>query len=277
MDSVNDNDFKSQRISLMILSIGIIMFTVGDGSVGTEGAIFGGTIHFEHTSVITNTGLLLYVWFNWMLILSVKDNSNEFLLNFKYYLYSSDEYKTIATDFLDKITHTNLYHGYCSENHLSESVMYSTDTNVNNRKPQLPPLLTSLIKPNRLFFNKPTHQMVDWDNANIDSWRRIKQYPLPLDTTPIQNTSYSVTRYINPLRMYKLELKCLLRAAPFHKQYAQIVAPFLISGIALLSLIFKHGIPAIPIGLYWVAYFLSPFYKCILIVIFGGLIWKGAK
>lgn len=260
METIDDTDFGRQRISLMILSVAIIMYVVGGGKIGTDGAIFGGTIHFENPDIIIWTGLSLYVWFNWMLLLSSKPHIRKFILNFKYLIYTSIEYRQLAADFIGELE-PNVYGGFKAQNHLDDSIMYSHATS-HERQPYLPPLLTNILVPDTLFFNKRNHKIVDWDRKEIEPWKRIKEYPVPHIII-----ASVIKKPVPLLKMYWLELKCLYKAMLFYKPFAFVIAPFLLSSIAAGVLLWDFGTFGVMSIIYWLLTFGKEYFKIILIIL----------
>lgn len=259
MDTIDDSDFGRQRISLMILSIAIIMYVVGGGHIGDKGAIFGGTIKFDNTDVILWTGFLLYVWFNWMLMLSSKPHMRIFLLNFKYFIHSSAEYKKIAADFIGKLK-SDVYPGFNPQHHLSFSVMYHHG-DPKKRQTHLPPQVTNVLCPDTLFFNiTDKNTIIGWDRSNIEPWRRITEYPVP-----DPDSSKVITKHVPLLKMYWIELKCLHNVILFHKPFAFVIAPFFLSAIAAGVLLWDFGFAGLLTVYDWLLAFGKEYYKIILV------------
>ena len=61
---MDDSGFKSTRLSLMIISIGIIIYIFGDGTVNGAN-IFFGSLSLKDTTPVTYTAILIYIYMLW--------------------------------------------------------------------------------------------------------------------------------------------------------------------------------------------------------------------
>ena len=86
---MDDTDYKKQRSSLILISIAIILYILGDGEIGTKGGVFGGTIIFGKPEILEYAGLVIYLWLNWRYILSSKSLIKRFGSHFGCLLYQS--------------------------------------------------------------------------------------------------------------------------------------------------------------------------------------------
>lgn len=92
---MDDSGFKSTRLSLMIISIGIIIFILGGGTINSAN-IFFGSITLEDTTPVKITAVLIYiymVWRYWLYKYQIMGNFGE---EFKKYFYMTADYANIA-------------------------------------------------------------------------------------------------------------------------------------------------------------------------------------
>lgn len=57
-----DTDPNKIRGSLMAMSITIIAFTLGDGSLGDKGSFMGGSFTFKNVNVLYSIGISIFVY-----------------------------------------------------------------------------------------------------------------------------------------------------------------------------------------------------------------------
>lgn len=92
---MDDSGFKSTRLSLMIISIGIIIFILGKGTINAAN-IFFGSLTLEDTTPIKWTAVLIYMYLLWRYWMYKYKIMGDFGEEFKRYFYSSDNYAYLA-------------------------------------------------------------------------------------------------------------------------------------------------------------------------------------
>ena len=101
---MDDSGFKATRLSLMIISIGIIIFILGGGTID-KANIFFGSIDLKDDAPVRWAVVLIYIYMLWRYWLYKDEVIGNFGKEFKKYFYSSDDYVNIAV----KIAETSNY------------------------------------------------------------------------------------------------------------------------------------------------------------------------
>ena len=215
---MDDTDYKKQRSSLILISIAIILYLLGDGEIGTKGGVFGGTIVFGKPEILERAGLIIYLWLNWRYVLSCKPMIKKFESHFSCLLYQSNTYKKYIAEIFEQLKEK-----VPSLNHVDR---FMTQSLLWNKKGNglLPPLIKNKLWPNKYFYHKSNHAILESDIENIIQGNVILAFPKP----DVDENNIAVIKA--PLiKLFLLELWVLIVAAWAHKPFSDILAPFVIS------------------------------------------------
>lgn len=154
---MDDSGFKATRLSLMIISIGIIIFILGDGSVN-ETSIFLGSIKLKDTAPVEWAAVLIYMYLLWRYWMYKSHVIGNFGDEFKEYFYSHADYTSIALKEID-----NLEDSAFKDNHRTAIELYRfthlpyskniirPEDNTHIRRYYYPLMLDDHLKPTYLY------------------------------------------------------------------------------------------------------------------------------
>lgn len=154
---MDDSGFKSTRLSLMIISIGIIIYIFGDGTVNGAN-IFFGSLSLKDTTPVTYTAILIYIYMLWRYWLYRHEVTGNFGDEFKEYFYSHPDYASIALKVIDKIEDgefkTNCTNAVLTYNYTHtpyfEDINRGED-NIKVRRYYYPLMLNSFLSPTHFY------------------------------------------------------------------------------------------------------------------------------
>lgn len=223
---MDDTDYKKQRTSLMLISIAVILYVLGEGQIGTKGSIFGGTITFLKPDILEQAGILIYLWLNWRYMLSCKPFLIKFGNHFSYFVYKSDKYKKYVHDNFEKIKEINPSATYLNQCLTKTKIWHE------GGDATLPPLIKNLFWPNKFFFNHGNHLFQGDAIHDLE----LGNMPVAFPTPDEDNTKISIAS-APFFKMLFLELRVLFHVAWAHKPFSDIIAPFIISAYAAYLLV----------------------------------------
>ena len=101
---MDDSGFKSTRLSLIIISIGIIIYILGGGDI-KDGQFLFGTIHFKDTDYVRYAVIIIYAYLFWRFWLYKEEIFGNFGDNFKDYFYRTDDYFNFVYNLIHESDH----------------------------------------------------------------------------------------------------------------------------------------------------------------------------
>ncbi|MDH5572128.1 MAG: hypothetical protein OEY89_10205 [Gammaproteobacteria bacterium] len=215
---MDDTDYKKQRSSLILISMAIILYILGEGHIGTKGGIFGGTIIFKKPEILEIAGIVIYLWLNWRYALSCKPFIKKFGTHFRYFLYKSSTYKAIITDRFQKLKEKASNASYI-DHFMNKTFLWHDEGDGT-----IPPLIKNLFWPSSLYFNHERHIASNADKYELTQGNVITTFPVP--SSDKNKISVIPAPFI---KLIALEAFILVRVAWAHKPFSDIVAPFIIS------------------------------------------------
>lgn len=226
---MDDTDYKKQRTSLILISMAIILYVLGEGHIGTKGGIFGGTIIFAKPEILEKAGLIIYLWLNWRYAISCKPFIHKFGNHYRYFLYTSDTYKKYITNNLNTIKEKASTANHIN-NFIGSTILWNPKGNGT-----LPPLIKNLFWPNKLFYNKNTHTISTTAVEEVAQGNIVSAFPKP------EPKADEIMLIPAPfLKLVILEAAILFRVAWGHKPFSDIIAPIIISIYAAYLLVIKQ-------------------------------------
>ena len=229
-----DTDFKKQRNLLIIVSLFISIFVLGEGSLVDDGTFFGGSIIFGKPYILklAVTLIMYYLLFRYLLYSS--RIFGKYIHNFKYIVYSHKDYQKEATRWLHEISN-----GEDQQiNDEDRDLLISNKIWTKNPKASLlPPLIENLLFPDLFYVNHcrdktiKAHDSGFTDNIDDEFWERIPTYPPPFRSVIPDKNNARKCHYISgaaPIfTMYAIELKCLFKSFVLYKAFTDFIFPLI--------------------------------------------------
>jgi len=173
---MDDSGFKNTRLSLIIISIGIIIFILGEGTIDKTN-IFFGSIDLKDDAPVKWAAVLIYMYLLWRYWMYKYKIMGDFGEEFKRYFYRSDDYAYLALKIVDACKSDNKqdyilaiksYHEHGLPH--KRNIIRGKDQNKVERC-FYPLMLSSLLYPKRLHTS-----FIDSDNPDANEYELPKYY-----------------------------------------------------------------------------------------------------
>ncbi|MCW9025190.1 MAG: hypothetical protein OQK73_11020 [Gammaproteobacteria bacterium] len=231
-----DTDFKKQRNLLIVVSIFISVFVLGEGSLVDDGSFLGGSIIFGKPYILKLAVTLIFYYLLFRYLLYSSRIFGRYTHNFKYILYSDKDYQKAATKWLHKISSGDDKHINTEDRDLLINNKIWTK---NPKAPLLPPLIGNLLFPDMFYVNHcpdktiKAHDSGFTGNTEHEFWERIPTYPPPFLSNIPTKKNAKKCHYISGVApifsMYSIELKCLFKSFVLYKAFTDFIFPLILA------------------------------------------------
>ena len=215
---LDDTDYKKQRSNLMIISMGIIIFILGDGDIKSA-SLLGGSVSFGKVNTPYYAVTALYIYMAWRFMIY----SKEPLLNFResYYvnIYTHPVYVKIAKGWLDK---NRVDKAELDENARRQIIKRNIFTRPVGGHGTFPPMIANPLYPRKLIY----YNIVESSTNNRHTFPFSEGLVLDDDSISLAET----------FKLLWAELISLLKAVITDRQFSDLILPYLIAYAAAVTL-----------------------------------------